>query len=112
LCEALDAKVEVQLEGLQWQQALRDTWRILQAYHIKKWELELEQEQEQEADWIDRADRQTRTAVFPSVAAALKEIKDMLAVEPLEVLVTGSLYLVGNVLGRLEEESSPSSPSA
>eukprot|EP00624_Nannochloropsis_granulata_P000968 evm.model.NODE_14286_length_23795_cov_21.451103.9 len=112
LCEALDAKVEVQLEGLQWQQALRDTWRILQAYHIKKWELEQEQEQEQEADWIDRADRQTRTAVFPSVAAALKEIKDMLAVEPLEVLVTGSLYLVGNVLGRLEEESSPSSPSA
>lgn len=120
LCEALDAKAEVQLEGLQWQQALRDTWRILHAYHLKKWaqeqkqkqEQEEEQEQEQETDWIDRADRQTRTAVFPSVAAVLEEIKDMLAVEPLEVLVTGSLYLVGNVLGQLEEESSPSSPSS
>jgi folylpolyglutamate synthase len=110
LCDALDEKKKGQTENLQWQRALRDTWRVLQAYHMKTQQQQQQEEEEKEADWIERADRQTRTAVLPSVVSALEEIKAMLNVETLEVLVTGSLYLVGNVLGRLEEEPSPLPP--
>jgi len=110
LCDALEGKAEERPESLQWQRALRDTWRVLQAYPMKMQKQQQEQQQEEQEDWIGRADQQTRTTVLPSVAAALEEIKAMLAVEPLEVLVTGSLYLVGNVLGRLEEEEEPKSP--
>lgn len=102
---------------LPWQNALRDTWRVLQAYHTQAQTEAQKEGPSSFATDIQAVDEVTRTMVKPSVAAALEEIqrfalgkggedkgKGAAPLPPVQVLATGSLYLVGNVLGQLEED--------
>jgi len=136
LCDAVEnmnAQNSSNTPSLLWQQTLRDTWRILSAYHLFAQDKESENESisgigfsdsnaevregghggrvTKWSSWIEQADQQTRSKVFPSVAAAMGEIDAMTNIEPFDVLVTGSLYLVGNVLNYVERIPSPFSNS-
>jgi hypothetical protein len=114
LCDASE-KVEggAGTPFLPWQHALRNTWRVLQAYHltVDSQQPDKHLEKKEESSWASRleaGDQAARTIIKPSVGDALEEIKAMVTEdgeeEALDVLVTGSLYLVGNVLGWLEKE--------
>lgn len=98
---------------LSWQHNLCNTWRILQAHH----ELLSSSRDEVETslplaarEAINRVGWTTRTMVVPCIDEALKAILKMDDVNvnssswPAEILVTGSLYLVGNLLQRVEED--------
>lgn len=113
LCDALEEAEANEKQGGQeqqpWQRALRGAWRVLQAAQL----LGANQSPLDPAAaraLLAAADARTRTAVCPSVAAALEEVAGVVGEgqgqgrPPPEVLVTGSLYLVGNVLSLVAEE--------
>lgn len=116
LCDALEeeeatepqaAERKGEASGQPWQRALRGAWRVLQAAQL------LDDGRSQTIldptaarALLAEADAQTRTVVCPSVAAALQEVAPPAGEKrpPPKVLVTGSLYLVGNVLSLVAEE--------
>lgn len=115
LCDAVEEEKRrgAETPSLPWQHALRNTWRVLQAYHLSTGQQPPPQKDDNAKgtnNWaarLEAGDQAARTIVKPSVGDALEEIKAMMAdgeALPLDVLVTGSLYLVGNVLGWLEKE--------
>ncbi len=107
LCDALEQGEEE--EGQPWQRALRGAWRVLQAAGLGD-DGDGSPTEAAGAALIARADAATHTVVCPSVEAALAAVAAVAAQAeqrqqpPPEVLITGSLYLVGNTLGQVLDE--------
>jgi hypothetical protein len=107
LCDALEAEEEEEgMPGTPWQWALRGAWRVLQAAALDG----PVDTPEGARALLARADAATETRTCGGVGGALGELRAMGSGDgggegPLpEVLVTGSLYLVGNVLERVVPE--------
>ena len=115
LCDALEEEEATEPQaaekgeagGQPWQRALRGAWRVLQAAQLLgDGPSRMTLDPAAARALVAEADAQTRTVVCPSVAAALQEVAPPAGEgrPPPEVLVTGSLYLVGNVLSLVAEE--------
>lgn len=108
ICDALEeeATEKGEASGQEWQWALHGAWRVLQAAHLLDGSSSRTLDSAAARSLLAEADAHTRTVVCPSVAAALKEVAARAGEgrPPPEVLVTGSLYLVGNVLSLVAEE--------
>ena len=85
---------------MDWQNNLRNTWRILQAYHFLA-----QATKKTPAAALQTVDEVTRTVLVPCIDEALKELLEERSRDH-EILVTGSLYMVGNLLGKIEEVDS------